>query len=72
MANWAGSLAVQLKTFESYLSPIDDDAVKNELRKSFAARVFGDHPSMKGEPSVAPTAGLGEKAVDLATKVISK
>jgi hypothetical protein len=42
------------------------------LRRSFAGRVFGDHPSMKGEPSAAPTAVLGEKAMDLATKVISK
>lgn len=72
MANWAGSLAVQLKTFESYLSPISDDQVKNELRRLFAARVFGDHPAMKGEPSVTPTAEMGEKAMDLAAKVLGR
>jgi hypothetical protein len=72
MANWASALSVQLKTFESYISSIADAEVKNELRKSFAARVFGEHPAMKGEPSVAPTAELGEKAIDLASKVVGR
>lgn len=72
MANWAGSLAVQLRTFESYLSPINDEDVKNELRKSFGSRVFGDHPSIRSESSVTPTADLGEKAMDLASRVINK
>lgn len=57
MANWAGSLAVQLQTFEAYLSPIDDTSVRNELRQAFAARVFGDHPAMKGEQNLAPSNG---------------
>lgn len=72
MANWSGSLAVQLKTFESYLSPIEDDEVKNELRRTFAARVFGDHPALKGESAVTPTTEMGEKAIDLAAKVIGR
>lgn len=52
MANWARALAVQLKTFDAYLSPIDDVTVRNALRVSFASRVFGDHPAMRGEPAV--------------------
>jgi hypothetical protein len=65
MANWAGSLAVQLKTFEAYLAPIADDDVKNELRRTFAGRVFGDHPAMKGDPAVAPSSATLDSAVDL-------
>ena len=70
MANWAGSLAVQLKTFDAYLAPVENQEIRDDLRKSFSARVFGDHPAMKGEPTVAPTAAMGEKAMDLATRVI--
>lgn len=72
MANWAGSLAVQLQTFDAYLAAIESIEVKDELRKSFAARVFGDHPAMKGEPSLAPAAELGEKALEVATRALGK
>ncbi|WP_136017931.1 hypothetical protein [Arthrobacter silvisoli] len=72
LANWAGALAVQLKTFEAYLAPIDNSAVKDDLRKSFALRAFGDHPAMKGEPSVAPSAGAMENAAAVAAKLLGK
>lgn len=71
MGNWAGSLAVQLQTFEAYLSPIDDREVKNELRKSFAARVFGDHPAMKGEP-ITPSSDSSDKLLDVAARIVGK
>ncbi|RKO26120.1 hypothetical protein D7Z96_05070 [Pseudarthrobacter phenanthrenivorans] len=41
MANWAGSMAVQLKTFDTYLAAIDSSETKDELRMAFAARAFG-------------------------------
>lgn len=69
MANWAASLAVQLQTFEAFLDPIADDQEKHELRKSFAARAFGDHPAMKGEPSVSASAATMDAAVALAAKI---
>ncbi|MEV7636294.1 hypothetical protein AB0N71_08960 [Pseudarthrobacter enclensis] len=53
MANWARSLAVQLKTFDAFLDAIKDSSVQDELRKTFAARVFGDHPAVKGEPALS-------------------
>lgn len=49
LANWANSLTVQLQTFDAYLAAVDDADLRGELRKSFAARVFGDHPVTKGE-----------------------
>lgn len=70
MANWSGSLAVQLQTFDAYLASIDNPGVKDELRKTFAARVFGDHPAMKGEPTEAPTAAAMETAVGWAAKLM--
>lgn len=69
MANWAGSLAVQLQTFDAYLAAIDSTEVKDELRKSFAARAFGDHPAMKGEPTVTPSAAAMDTAVGWAAKL---
>jgi hypothetical protein len=69
MANWAGSIAVQLQTFDAYLAAIDSTEVKDELRKSFAARAFGDHPPMKGEPTVTPSAAAMDTAVGWAAKL---
>lgn len=69
MANWAKTLAVQLQTFDAYLGGITDEAVADDLRKSFATRVFGDHPAMKGEPTVTPSAAAMDTAVGWAAKL---
>ena len=69
LANWSGALAVQLKTFEAYLDPIEDTDTRNELRRTFAARAFGDHPAMKGEPMVTPSAAAMDTAVGWAAKL---
>lgn len=69
MTNWADSLSVQLQTFDAYLASIDNAEVKDELRKSFAARAFGDHPAMKGEPTVTPSAAAMDTAVEWAAKL---
>jgi hypothetical protein len=69
MANWADSLSVQLQTFDAYLASIDNTEVKDELRKSFAARACGDHPAMKGEPTVTPSAAAMDTAVGWAAKL---
>lgn len=71
MANWASALSVQLRTFEAYLSAVESADVRDELRKSFATRVFGDHPAMKGEPSVTPSAAAMDTAVGWAAKLTS-
>lgn len=70
MANWAGALAVQLKTFNAYIAPVRDQEAKDQLRKDFAARVFGDHPAMKGEPSLTPSAAAMDSAMDYAAKLV--
>lgn len=72
MANWAGSLAVQLKTFEAFLAPITSEDVRDRLRTSFAERVFGEHPVLKGEPSGTGTADVAEKALDILAKNSAK
>lgn len=69
MANWAGSLAVQLQTFDAYVAAITDADVADDLRKSFGARVFGDHPAIKGEPTVTPSAAAMDTAVGWAAKL---
>lgn len=70
MANWAGSLAVQLQTFEAFLAAVDNPEVRDELRKNFATRAFGEHPAMRGDPAVAPSAAAMETAVGLAAKLV--
>ena len=69
MANWAGSLAVQLQTFDAYLAAVENPEVKDELRKTFGSRVFGDHPPMKGEPAVTPSTAAMDTAVGWMTKL---
>lgn len=69
MANWAGSMSVQLKTFDTYIAAVDSPETKDELRKAFAARVFGEHPQMKGEPAVAPSAAAMDTALEWAGKL---
>lgn len=69
MANWAESLSVQLQTFDAYVAAIESTEVKDELRRSFAARAFGDHPAMKGEPTVTPSAAAMDTAVGWAAKL---
>ncbi|MGO4247564.1 hypothetical protein AB4Y87_10140 [Paenarthrobacter sp. RAF54_2] len=68
LANWAGSLAIQLRTFDAYLAAIENLEVKDRLRETFAARVFGDHPTLKGEPSLTPSA----TAMDTAAGVVAR
>lgn len=69
LANWAGSLAVQLRTFDAYLAAIENSDVRDDLRRAFGARVFGDHPAMKGEPTVTPSAAAMDTAVGWAAKL---
>jgi hypothetical protein len=69
MANWAGSLAVQLQTFDAFLAAVENPEVRDDLRKSFATRAFGEHPAMKGESAVAPSAAALDTAVGWAAKL---
>lgn len=48
---WGRTIAVQLHTFEGYLSPINSEDKRNELRASFAARVFSNPPESRTESS---------------------
>ncbi|MGO4145517.1 hypothetical protein AB4Y77_10565 [Paenarthrobacter sp. YAF11_1] len=72
LANWAGTLAVQLKTFEAFVDPITTDTVKDSIRRSFAERAFGEHPSMKGEAVSQSETATAEKAIDLVTRNLGK
>lgn len=69
-SNWALSLAAQLKTFDAYCKPIDDSATKDELRRKFASRVFGDQPGINGEAAPSNSDELAQKAVELVTKIL--
>lgn len=68
-ANWGRALAVQLKTFNAFAAPIRSQQIADELRRTFGARVFGDHPALKGEQGAAPSVAAMEAAVDLATRL---
>lgn len=51
LAVWGDTIAVQLHTFEGYLSPINNDDMQHQLRLTFAARVFASPPESKTESS---------------------
>ena len=69
-SNWALSLAAQLKTFDAYCQPVDSATTKDELRRNFAVRVFGDQPALKGESTSNDGEALVQKAADLASKFL--
>lgn len=69
LANWARSLAVQLQTLDAYLAAIANPDIKDELRKTFAIRAFGDHPAMKGDPQPAESSTV-DAAIGLLTKIM--
>lgn len=43
---WSSSLGVQLKTLESYLGGIKDEALKDSIREKFAGLTFGGPPQL--------------------------
>ncbi|MGN5732016.1 hypothetical protein [Arthrobacter psychrochitiniphilus] len=69
-SNWALSLAAQLKTFDAYCKPIDNQATKDELRQKFASRVFGDQPAISGETAPSNSGDLAQKSLDLVAKML--
>ncbi|MBP2413965.1 hypothetical protein JOF48_002764 [Arthrobacter stackebrandtii] len=69
-ANWADSLAVQLQSFDAYCDAIADQASKDQLRTTFAARAFGEHPALRGGSSPESGDALIQKAADLVSKII--
>lgn len=68
LSTWADAIRVQLLTFEAFLDPIRDPAIRDQLRVLFAGRVFGPSPQMKGEPSTTPSAEI----LDTLTTVVAK
>lgn len=72
LANWSGSLAVQLRTFEGFVAPVTSDDTQNEIRRVFAERAFGAHPAMKGEPDSGQSMTVIEKAMEIAGKTAGK
>ncbi|SEE24876.1 hypothetical protein SAMN04489740_0966 [Arthrobacter alpinus] len=60
LATWSKTISIQLQTFDGFISPMTDHAIRDELRTEFARRVFGPHPKLKGEPGVT----AGSPAVD--------
>ncbi|MFJ4168527.1 hypothetical protein ACIPY3_03345 [Paenarthrobacter sp. NPDC089714] len=67
-AHWADSLAVQLRTFDAFLAPVVNPEVRDDLRKTFGARAFGEHPAMKGEPQTESS--TFEAAASLLAKIL--
>ncbi|MDP9885502.1 hypothetical protein J2W21_003025 [Sinomonas atrocyanea] len=73
VGNWAGALAVQLKTFEAYMDPIGSESVRDALRTSFAVRAFGEPNFGKGDsPSESTASPIAEKLFELLSRSQSK
>ncbi|MEV6878389.1 hypothetical protein [Amycolatopsis sp. NPDC051128] len=75
-ANWARELAMQLQTFDAFVSPLDSES-QSALRTKFAAQIFGNstYPRMEVEsgPSViAEASRLLEVASGLADSKIKR
>lgn len=52
IGTWARTIKVQLLTFEGYMEPLHDETLRDAMRASFAARVFGSSPESKEDSGV--------------------
>ena len=50
---WAETLAVQLLTFDSFMTDVASEATRDEMRKQFALRAFGSAPEVAGDSDVS-------------------
>lgn len=61
---WAKTIEEQLLTFDGYMEPLHDEQLRDALRVSFAARVFGPTPEYREDSGVmlssSFTSGLSE------------
>ncbi|MCY1247426.1 hypothetical protein D9M72_607550 [compost metagenome] len=59
-----------MKAFGAYSHPITQSDVRDDLRRTFAARAFGEHPAMKGESNPpTPSPASIDAVIDLASKM---
>lgn len=67
-AQWAGSIAVQLKSWSAFLQPVRDEKTKAVLYEIFTRRVMGPPPEspVKGGETTNP---LVEPLLSLATRL---
>ncbi|MDN4611968.1 hypothetical protein [Arthrobacter burdickii] len=68
VALWAKTIQVQLLTFDAFLGPITNEDSADEVRRSFASRVFGAVPSGGKEEGDAIPSTVVEQLLSLATK----
>lgn len=69
---WANTIRVQLETFDAFLDPVTDEAVKDRLRADFATRVFGPNPAAGEEGGVTLSSDLVKEAVAALAKTSTK
>ncbi|MET4003500.1 hypothetical protein ABIB48_002225 [Arthrobacter sp. UYCu511] len=58
LATWSKTISIQLQTFDGFVAPVDNVALRDTLRSQFAERVFGAHPKLKGEPGVSASSPM--------------
>ena len=58
LSTWAESIKIQLLTFDGFVSPVQNLDKKDELRATFASRVFGPQPKLKGETGVTASSPI--------------
>ncbi|UNK47091.1 hypothetical protein [Arthrobacter sulfonylureivorans] len=66
LSAWAGTIKVQLLTFDGYLAPVNDESLRDQMRVAFAARVFGSSPENKDEPSPTLSSPVSELVAQFA------
>lgn len=68
VSTWSITIKEQLLTFDGYVDPVGDSDLKNQMRATFAARVFGSSPAGKEEPGLP----LGSTTLNDLVAVLTK
>lgn len=68
LGTWAKTIEEQLLTFDGYMEPVHDENLRDAMRASFAARVFGPTPEYREDSGVMLSSSLTSGLLEMVGK----
>lgn len=65
---WAKTIKEQLLTFDGYMEPLHDEQLRDAMRVSFAARVFGPTPEYREDSGVTLSSSMASGLLEMVGK----
>lgn len=68
LGTWAKTIKEQLLTFDGYMEPLHDEQLRDAMRASFAARVFGPTPEYREDSGVTLSSSVTSALLEMVGK----